>query len=371
MLCSVIARSAFLSCVVVLAALVSACGGNAAPASSAATAASPAASTATKPAGSAPATAASASAVPAARPAASASAAPSAASGTVTVYGALTQENGDAFAKAFEATAPSVKVSMVVAGSGPLMSRIAAEQNAGGVKADVILLADPTAMNGLVASGLIADYAPRDASQLPQSLRGAGWSGAFTFNNLILERTGIATPAKDWSDLTNQAYKGTLELGDPAASGTTLAMAGTLSQALGWDYFRSLQKLGARVVSSTNTVGTDIAGGQMQVGITLDSVGRDLVKKGSPVEMAWPASGAIPVPAPVGIVKGHDSAAAKAFVDWLISPQGQATSVQLGYAPAYGPSDAVPPGTKTMAVDWDQLAKNRDSILTTFKSIFG
>ncbi|HLY64976.1 MAG TPA: extracellular solute-binding protein, partial [Chloroflexota bacterium] len=307
---------------------------------------------------------------PSAKPGASTSAA-AAASGTVTVYGALTQENGDAFAKTFESATPGSKVNMVVAGSGPLMSRITAEQQAGGVKADVILLADPTAMNGLVASGVITDYAPKDAAQLPQSLRGSGWSGAFTFHNLILQRKGIATAAKDWTDLNNQAYKGAIELGDPAASGTTLAMAGTLSQSLGWDYFRNLQKLGARIVASTNTVGTDVAGGQMQVGITLDSVGRDLVKKGSPVEMVWPASGAIPVPAPVGIVKGHDSAAAKAFVDWLISPQGQATSVQLGYAPAYGSSDAVPAGTKTTSVDWDQLAKNRDTILSTWKSIFG
>ncbi|HEX6513032.1 MAG TPA: extracellular solute-binding protein, partial [Chloroflexota bacterium] len=205
----------------------------------------------------------------------------------------------------------------------------------------------------------------------PASLKGKGWYGGFTFNNVILERKGLSPQPKDWPDLNNPAYKGQIEIGDPSASGTTLALAGSLSQTLGWDYFRNLQKLGARVVASTNTVGTDIAGGQMQVGITLDSVGRDLIKKGSPVDMVWPTSGTVPVPAPVAIAKGHDSAAAKAFVDWLISPAGQAASVQLGYAPAYGPSDAVPPGTKTLAVDWDQLGQNRDATLNTFKSIFG
>ena len=144
-----------------------------------------------------------------------------------------------------------------------------------------------------------------------------------------------------------------------------------LSQSLSWDYFKALQGNGARVVASTNTVGTDVAGGQMQVGITLDSVGRDLVKKGSPITMVWPSSGTIPVPAPLGLVKGHDSPAAKAFEDWLISPAGQAVSVQLGYAPAYGASDAIPAGTKVLPVNWDQIQTNRDMILSTFKTIFG
>jgi iron(III) transport system substrate-binding protein len=227
-------------------------------------------------------------------------------------------------------------------------------------------------MNGLAADGVLADYQPKDAAKLPDPLRGKGWNGAFTFNNVIVYHKGLASPPKDWPDLNNAAYKGAIELGDPSASGTTLAMAGVLSQSsLGWDYFRALQKLGARVVASTNTVGTDVAGGQMQVGITLDSVGRDLIKKGSPVEMVWPTSGTIPVPGPLGLVKGRDSATARAFADWLISPEGQATSVKLGYAPAYGPSDAVPAGTKVMAVNWDQIAKDRDSTLGTFKSIFG
>ncbi len=292
-------------------------------------------------------------------------------SGSITVYGALTQENGDAFAKAFNVVAPNVKVNMVVAGSGPLMTRITSEEKAGGVKADIILLADPTAMNGLAAEGVLVDYQPKDAAQLPPSLRGKSWYGAFTFNNVIIYHKGFTPAPADWADLTNAAYKGVLELGDPSASGTSLGMAGVLSQSLSWDFFKSLQKLGARVVASTNTVGTDVAGGQMQVGITLDSVGRDLVKKGSPVTMVWPSSGTIPVPAPMALVKGHDSAAAKAFEDWLISPQGQTTSVQLGYAPAYGTSDAVPAGTKFLPVNWDQIATNKDTILSTFKSIFG
>jgi iron(III) transport system substrate-binding protein len=226
-------------------------------------------------------------------------------------------------------------------------------------------------MDGLVSDGVTVAYQPKDAGSLPASLKGNGWVGAFTFNNVLLSRKGLASAPKDWNDLNNPAFKGAIEIGDPAYSGTTLAMVGVLADKLGWDYFRNLKKLDARAVQSINTVGTDIAGGQMQVGISLDSVGRDLIKKGSPVDMVWPSSGTIPVPAPVALVKGRDSAAAKAFVDWLISPDGQTTSIKLGYAPAYGASEAVPQGTKTVDVDWAKLQKDRDQTLQTFKSIFG
>jgi iron(III) transport system substrate-binding protein len=372
--------------------LLAACGGGAAPASSPAASAPPAsavASAAAKPSGASAAasakpvasTAASSAAKPAASGAASAAAKPAASAGasaaaakptagSVTVYGALTTENGDAFAKAYQAAVPGSEVQVVAAGSGALMSRIAAEAKAGGVKADVILLADPTAMDGLAADGTVVGYAPPDASKLPDSLRSSGWVGAFTFNNVILSRKGIAKAPKDWADLNNAAFKGAIEIGDPAYSGTTLAMVSALSDKLGWDYFKALRGLNATAVQSTNTVGTDIAGGQMQVGISLDSVGRDLLAKGSPVDMVWPTSGAIPVPAPVALVKGRDSAAAKSFVDWLISPDGQATSVKLGYAPAYGASNAVPAGTKYIDVNWAQLGKDRDKILEMFKTTF-
>lgn len=306
------------------------------------------------------------------KPSAPASAAGKPASGgSITVYGALTAANGKAFADAFQAAVPGGKAEVVAAGTGALLTRITAEQKAGGVKADVILLADPTAMDGLVSSGVTTAYEPKDASKLPASLKGKGWTGAFTFNNVILYHQGLATPPKDWQDLNKAAYKGQLEIGDPAYSGTTLALVAGLSDKLGWDYFRGLRSLNATVVQSTNTVGTDVASGRMQVGVSLDSVGRDLKAKGSPVVMVWPATGTIAVPAPVALVKGHDSPAAKAFVDWLLSPAGQQEAVKLGYAPAYGQSDAIPSGTKFIDVNFAQLDKDRDKVLETFKSIFG
>lgn len=289
--------------------------------------------------------------------------------GSITVYGALTDANGTALSTAFQQTYPQVTVNVITGGTGPLVTRIESERRAGGVNADVILLADPTVMPSLQQEGVLSPYTPAEVAGLASDLKGYGWAGAFTFNNVIVARTDGPSP-QDWSDLTNPQYNGRVMLGDPSYSGTTLGMVGYLSQSLGWSYFKQLQQNGARVVQSTNTVGTDVAQGSVQGGITLDSVVRLLVPQGSPVKIVWPTSGAIPVPAPASVVSGHESVPTEAFMDWLFTPDGQKALVQLGYAPVIGQSDAVPGNAKLVSVDWSQIAAQRDQILQQFQSIF-
>jgi iron(III) transport system substrate-binding protein len=305
-------------------------------------------------------------------PAPAASPAPS---GDLTIYAALTQENGDAMAKAFAAAFPAVHTTMITGGTGALVTRITTEQKAGGVKADLIFLADPTAMDSLASSGVLSPYQPAAAAGLPQGLTGKDWAGVLTFQNVIAYRQGISNPPADWSDLTKPGLKGKVVIADPSYSGTTFGETGALSTSLGWQYFQALKANGAKVEQSTNTVGTDIAQGMDDAGITLDSVVRDLRGKGAPIQIVWPASGSVPVPAPVGVTaNAQNPAAARAFFDWLLSPAGQNEMVTLGYVPAVPGTEAtalIPAGTKQLAVDWTALGSQKDSILKQFHDIFG
>jgi iron(III) transport system substrate-binding protein len=296
------------------------------------------------------------------------------ATGDLTVYAALTQANGDALAKAFEAANPSAHVTMITGGTGALVTRINTEKSAGGVHADVIFLADPTAMDSLAGAGVLASYQPAAASSLPQGLTGKDWTGVLTFQNVIAYRTGISNPPADWTDLTKPALKGKVVIADPSYSGTTFGMAAELSSSLGWKYFQDLKTNGAKVEQSTNTVGTDIAQGMDDAGITLDSVVRDLVKKGAPITIVWPTSGSVPVPAPVGLSAGaKNQAAGKAFVDWLLTRAGQQEIVSLGYVPAVPGTPAgalIPAGAKQLSVDWATFGAQKDAILKQFHMIF-
>lgn len=298
-----------------------------------------------------------------------------AASGELTVYAALTQENGDALAKAFSAAIPAVHVSMITGGTGALVTRITTEEKAGGTKADVIFLADPTAMDTLTSSGLLSDYVPAAAADLPAGLKGRNWAGVLTFQNVIAYRKGIANPPADWTDLTNPGLKGKVVIADPSYSGTTFGEVGALSSKLGWSYFQNLKANGAKVEQSTNTVGTDIAQGMDDAGITLDSVVRDLLKKGAPVAIVWPTSGSVAVPAPVAIsAHSKNLPASRAFFDWLLSTAGQKEMVVLGYVPAAPNTQAaelIPSSAKQISVDWGDLGSRKDAILKQFHDIFG
>lgn len=296
-------------------------------------------------------------------------------SGNLTVYAALTQENGDALAKAFSAVFPNVHTTMITGGTGALVTRISTEQKAGGVNADVIFLADPTAMDALASSGVLSSYVPGAASKLPPGLTGRDWAGVLTFQNVIMYRQGISNPPADWSDLTKPGLKGKVVIADPSYSGTTFGGVGTLSAKYGWQYFQDLKSNGSKVEQSTATVGTDVAQGMADAGITLDSVVRDLVSKGAGVKIVWPASGSVPVPAPVGLTaNAKNQQAAAAFFDWLLSPDGQKEMVTLGYVPAEpdtAATELIPAGTKQLPVDWTALAAQKDDILKQFHSIFG
>lgn len=292
--------------------------------------------------------------------------------GTLTVYAALTAQNGQLLAQAFEKAYPEVRVNMVTGGTGLLLSRIAAEQRAGGVRADVVLLADPTAMAGLNQEHLLAAYRPPQASELPAGMKGTDWVGAFTFNNVIIYHRGMSLPVpRSWTDLERPVYRNALEIGNPAYSGTTLGLVGYLSQHYGWQYFNTLKQLGTTMVASTNTIGEDVASGRVDVGISLDVVARDLEAKGAPVELVWPQDGAVPVPAPVAIVANHDSPLARQFEDWLLSSQGQATVEKLGYAPVSGTSSLIPPRTPMAQVNWATVERQRNALLQTIHQLFG
>jgi iron(III) transport system substrate-binding protein len=291
-------------------------------------------------------------------------------SGKLTVYAALTAANGRALQTAFQQANPGVEVSILTSGSGALLSRVEAERKAGGVNADVLLLADPTAIAGLDGEGILSHTLPSAASSLAASLRGPAWFAPFTFHNVILAHKGMSQPEpKDWTDLTQSIYKGRIEIGNPAYSGTTLAMVGVLSAKLGWSYFTQLKQQGAAVVQSTNTVGTDIASGAKLVGISLDAVGTPLVKQGSPVDMIWPSSGTITVPAPAATVKGKESEITRAFLTWLLSDAAQSVFAKSGLSAVAG--SAAGASHAELAVDWATLTSGRNAIISQFNQIFG
>lgn len=299
------------------------------------------------------------------RPRPSATATPRSDVRRLRLYAALTTAEGFDLADAYGRSS-GVPVEVVTAAARTLMRRIEDERLGGGLEADVMLLSDPIAMSTLAQQG--AESAAAPIGQLPPALTGDGWAAAFALHNVLVAQEGGPTIA-DWSDLLRPELRNGVLLTDPAESGSALGVVSWLGEALGWDFLKRLHANGARTVASSSIVGTNVAQGTASAGITVDSVVRQTIAQGAPVVLVWPRSGAVQVPAPVGVLRGHESPATTDFVSWLLGDQGQSEIAKLGYVSVRDPSlgsEAAP----AVTLDWTRLAQERESVIGRFKDAF-
>lgn len=155
--------------------------------------------------------------------------------------------------------------------------------------------------------------------------------------------TGIAyhsqAPHKpqSWSDLSKPEYQNLVAMPSPLYSGAALIHVASLSadKSIGWNY---IEKLAANKVSAQGGNGAvlkSVASGQKPYGIMVDYLALREAEKGAPIHFVFPSEGVSVVTEPVAIMQGSKNPeAAKKFVDFLLSEQGQKLSSAMGYLPA-------------------------------------
>lgn len=292
------------------------------------------------------------------------------------LYTSVTQETVTAVVDAYKAANPKTAVSVFRGATAQLNARIAAEKRTGGSKADVIWATDPLSMNAWDAEGLLqSGWQPKHVGSVPAAYRTSDFWGTRVLYMVIVYRKGLAPAPASWHDLTNPAYRGAVEIADPAFAGSAFATLGYLGQApgFGMDFYRQLKANGARQVQSPDTVVTDVAAGRAKLGITLEHSATAAVTAGSPVAVVWPAPGAISLYSPIGVVKGAaDLSAAEDFTQFVLSSDGQRVLASLGWAPAVkgAPGPVRPSGAQVADPNWPALFSQQSGLLQEYKSIF-
>lgn len=380
--------------------LLSACGGGAAPASSAPAPASAApkpsvaASASAKPAASSPATSAAASA--AAKPSAAASAAGSAAaaakpSGKLSVYSALNESTNNAFVDAFKKAYPGVEVDVLpLAAAGELQTRITTEKNS--PKADIFIGGSSEFHDPLGKQGLLAPYKSPNAAGVDAAFKDPNgmWTGWYIgIFGLVLnkdrfakEMAGKAKPAT-WDDLLAADYKGKVDFPDPVKTGGGYICLATQVFRFNKDEDKAMdymKKLHANVGQYVGTApqGIELVGqGQFLVG---PNWGHDILtaaSKGQPVEFIAPPDTANEVGA-ISIVKGGPNpTAAKAFVDWVLTKDAGELNVKLSNRLSVLKDVPPAPGAPTLQsvklvnYDRDWATQNKDRLIKKWQQAVG
>jgi iron(III) transport system substrate-binding protein len=301
--------------------------------------------------------------------------------GTLTLYTSQPNTDAQQSIDAFMAAYPDVKVTFVRDGTTKIMAKLEAELAAGSTPADVLLIADSVTMEGLKARDLLMAHPDADVSVYPAGTHDADktWFGTKLITTGIMYNTAATMVPSSWSDLLKDEAKGQLAMPSPLTSGAALIHTATLVDNLeaGWGYYEGLAANGAQASGGNGGVLKQVAGGEKLYGMVVDFLPIREKAKGAPVEFVFPEEGVSAISEPVAILASTQNAdAAKAFVDFLISKQGQELALSQGYLPAH-PDVAVPAGfpdrstIKVMPFDAAKALAEAEANTARFANIFG
>jgi iron(III) transport system substrate-binding protein len=295
--------------------------------------------------------------------------------GVVHLYTSVTQDTVDAVLAAYAAAFPDVRVDVFRAASGELDARIASEHRSGRIGADVLWATDPLSVQAYAVDGLLRAWTPDEADTVPAAYHtDAAWGTRLLYMVIVAQQGASKVPA-DWSDLTEPAFADGVAIPDPSFAGSAFGALGYFATAddYGMDYYRSLKANGAVQLQAVTEVVTDVAEGTYLAGITLDKLARDAIALGSPLQLVWPASGAIAMYSPIAIfADAGDEAAAASFANFVLTRDGQAAIASTGWQPIREDvGGGSPVGGSSVSPDWELVFEQQDRLLSEYRSIFG
>ena len=301
--------------------------------------------------------------------------------GTLTLY--TSQPNNDAqqTIDAFMAKHPGVTVTFVRDGTTKIMARLQAELEAGSSPADLLLIADSVTMEDLAKDGRLMAYPEADVSAYDPAIQDPErmWFPTKLITTGIIYNTNAPMKPTSWGDLLKEEAKGQVAMPSPLTSGAALihtqAIVANLEQ--GWDYYEQLAESGAQASGGNGGVLQAVAGGEKLYGMIVEFLPIREKAKGAPVEFVFPEEGVSAISEPVAILANTKNAeAAKAFVDFLVSREGQEMAASQGYMPAH-PGVAAPAGFPALAdiailpLDPAKALETAEADKAKFAGIFG
>lgn len=295
-------------------------------------------------------------------------------SGTITIYTSVTQATVDAVVAGYKAAHPGVAVTVFRAATAPLAARIAADLRGGRVQADILWMTDPLSIQAYAAQDLLKKWQPVGVDQIALAYK-ADTYWATRFLNMIMVKGASVTPGPlAWHDLTDPAYQGAVGISDPAFAGSAFAALGYFLQtpSFGTAFYEALKANGATQVQAPDDVTTGVASGRFKAGITLDNSAETAIAKGSPIQMVWPSDGAISLYSPIAVIDASTNpTAAEAFVDFVLSTQGQVAIGKTGWEPVASGAGGPPIGGQQVYPNWSSAYGQQQQLLMEYHAIFG
>jgi iron(III) transport system substrate-binding protein len=296
--------------------------------------------------------------------------------GRLVLYTTNFLETEQAIAKRFNARFPGIAIEIIRAPGGALTTRMRAENATGRLSADVADLSDRTEAAEMM--DLFAPYAPPNAKDyLPEFRTGDRLWPRIRNSWVIGYNTALVpNPPATWHDLVRSDYA---ELG----IGLTVALAGggpwTLAmfqrQVLGEKYWGELAATKPRLFPSGASMLDALTRGDVAIAPITTQMVVPLSTQDAPVKWIAASEGMPTTTFAAGILlKAAHHNAAKLFLDWSLSREGQTALLEFGSFSALRDA-ANPPGMDMSKMNvWqpndDEFLRLRSSWIDDWSRVF-
>ena len=304
-----------------------------------------------------------------------------AAQGQIALYTSVPQPIADKIQNDFQTKYPEITLDIFRAGTSEVVAKIMTEKEAGEIMADLVWVAEPSTYEDFKDQDMLLQFTPEEAEALPAEMKDPdGFYYAGRLINMIIayNTTLVSDPPQGWLDLLKPEFKGKIGFPTPLRSGAAEASVKTLVDAFGWKYFEDFIANGGIQAKNNSTARDMISTGELAVGALLDYMAIEAKEKGSPVEYVWPVEGAIFIPSPIAIMKSSKNPeAAKTFINYVVSHEGQVTMVELGHFIPIR-ADVEPPAgapaldeINRLSTNWKAVQQERQDTKDRWEDMFG
>ncbi len=278
------------------------------------------------------------------------------ADGEVNFFTSMPEEDAAQFARAFEGKYPPLRVRLVRGGTFDVAGRVERHISAGTPEADVLHVLDPAIFVALRQRGELLYYSPSDAADIAPEYRDPGYWTAARLVALGVAYDKRKVPSQQapqsWPALLQERWTGRLGLKDAQTAGSAYAQYYFLREKYGVDFWEQLAARRPRIFKTEDDLLDALVAGEIQVaaGAMGYRVAEYARRYPDIIGTVWPTDGVPLVIGPVAILsRAPHPNAARLFVDYCLSREGQVVLRDL--LGAYSPRADVapPPGAPALA----------------------
>ena len=259
--------------------------------------------------------------------------------GQVTYY-SLPSPNLANLLAAFEKDVPCLHVNSYAAPGGEMTAKFKAEFSAHQYRADLMENSSPVFLAQLNQLGALARYTPATAGDVPANISEPGLWYPESGNVLaIVWNTKVVTPAQQQALENIQTWKDFLNVGGLQGKVVVIDIHGGGSDQLPWYFFNQQYgpsfatdfeskfkpQLSHGIIPSSEKLA---AGGVSVIFAAVESITSGFYVKGAPLQWVYPKPYLLAPNFVADLSLAPDPAAAKLLETWLLSANGQETSVQ-------------------------------------------